>query len=197
MTDHPDTQHIPGVLDPHGHLDPWDRLQHEGEGPSTYGWFLAYRDLGPTRRIKAVSALVNRQPSYLWRISAQFRWVERAQAWDREQARLFREAVAARRVELVEKHAQVGGDLVALGEAMLLKLKTDAWSPWMVLRAIELGVKIQRLAAAMPSTVDPASDELPALPDLSDAERASRMDELARELDARRARLEQQEATAG
>ena len=68
--------------------DPWDRLE-KGEGPVSYQYFVAYRDMPPNRRsVVRVARKFDSVPQTLYNISSRCRWSERVDAWDLECQRL-------------------------------------------------------------------------------------------------------------
>lgn len=58
----------------------WDR--RIDEGPVEYSYFCAFRDMGPTRKIEAVARQFEKSPGYLYSLSSEFVWIERADQWD-------------------------------------------------------------------------------------------------------------------
>jgi hypothetical protein len=63
----------------------WEQL--EGESKQHYSWFLAYRNLGPTRTLDRAYQVTKgdqevRAPGPWATASSRYRWVERAAAWD-------------------------------------------------------------------------------------------------------------------
>lgn len=67
-----------------GEIDPQGRQYREGE--EAYQAYLVYRDLGPTRTMKAARLKLGRDSAGYVRImeswSSKFRWIDRVRAWD-------------------------------------------------------------------------------------------------------------------
>ena len=56
-----------------------------GEPKRAYGYFGVYRDLGMKRTIQKAAEKCEVQVSYLTNLSANWKWVRRADQWDAEQ----------------------------------------------------------------------------------------------------------------
>lgn len=114
----------------------WERLP-AGEPPRAYYYARTYFELGPTRSIERVNAIVKISPRQLKRWSARCHWVDRAVAYDHwRQQEDMKEAEAAylretekwaqRAAEHRERVDQVGVKLEKLGESMLSFPPTEA-----------------------------------------------------------------------
>ena len=73
------------TLDPA--LDPWER--QPGETPKRHARFLAFRDLGLTRTLAKASDELALSYSHVRALAAQYRWQDRAAAWDTHQQRQY------------------------------------------------------------------------------------------------------------
>lgn len=73
------------TLDPA--LDPWER--QPGETPKRHARFLAFRDLGLTRTLAKASDQLALSYSHVRALAAQYRWQDRAAAWDTHQQRQY------------------------------------------------------------------------------------------------------------
>ncbi|MET8609789.1 hypothetical protein [Streptomyces misionensis] len=73
------------TLDPT--LDPWER--QPGETPKRHSRFLAFRDLGLTRTLAKASDQLALSYSHVRALAAEFRWQDRAAAWDAHQQRQY------------------------------------------------------------------------------------------------------------
>ncbi len=83
----------------------WDRLN--GEGAKAFQAFTSYRDLPASERsLAAVSQQLSKSKSLCARWSTEFRWVERAVAWDSHQDQLRRKRRAAEREKIQERQLQ-------------------------------------------------------------------------------------------
>ena len=135
---------------------PWE--QQPGESSRAYGAFCAYRDLGPRRSLRAAAekfygrtaAGVVRQCTS-W--SSTFRWVERAQAWDRHLDLEARQAQEEARREMSQRQAQEAKALQAKAVERLRGLRPEEMSPADVVRFFVEAAKLERLALGEPETV--------------------------------------------
>jgi hypothetical protein len=73
------------TLDPA--LDPWER--QPGETAKRYARFVAFRDLGPSRTLAKSAENLAASYSHERALAAQYRWQDRATAWDAHQQRQF------------------------------------------------------------------------------------------------------------
>ncbi|MEU5497957.1 hypothetical protein [Streptomyces griseofuscus] len=73
------------TLDPT--LDPWER--QPGETPKRHSRFLVFRDLGLTRTLAKASDQLALSYSHVRALAAQYRWQDRAAAWDAHQQQQY------------------------------------------------------------------------------------------------------------
>lgn len=73
------------TLDPA--LDPWER--QPGETPKRHSRFLVFRDLGLTRTLAKASEELALSYSHVRALAAEYRWQDRAAAWDAHQQRQY------------------------------------------------------------------------------------------------------------
>jgi hypothetical protein len=111
----------------------WERLSDESA--KAFQAFAAYRDLPVEERsLSTVSEQLRKSKSLCARWSAQFRWVERAAAWDSHQDERRRTRLAAEREKMIERQLQhnriasqaLMAPLLAL--AKLSQTKADAFA---------------------------------------------------------------------
>ncbi|QBI56809.1 hypothetical protein [Streptomonospora litoralis] len=93
----------PIELDPG--TDVWERQPQET--PKRFGQFAIYRDLGRTRSIRETAERTDNSADYLRRVAAQFRWTERAEAFDRHRDRLHQAMWLEERRKAAEADAKV------------------------------------------------------------------------------------------
>jgi hypothetical protein len=135
---------------------PWEQLP--GESARAFGAFAAYRDLGPRRSLRAAaqtfygraSAARERQ---LDKWSHAFRWVERANAWDRHLDAQARQAQEEARREMVERHVKEARALQAKAVERLRSLRPEELGPAELLRYLVEAAKLERLALGEPDSV--------------------------------------------
>ena len=136
-------------------FESWERLT--GESGAAYAAFSAYRDYGPERNIrKAVEAECKRQHGdydrsrierryRMWRLwSMQFKWVKRAEDYDRYLDRLkqteLRKTIEARG----EAHREVTGKMLQVVSKKLEMMNPADLSQGAVTEWVETAIKTER-----------------------------------------------------
>ncbi|MEV4705441.1 hypothetical protein [Actinoplanes sp. NPDC049316] len=133
----------------------WDRQKQEPE--AAYAYFAVYRDLGRTRTVAKVADEVNKSRDYLHKIAATWRWVQRAQTFDREQDRVYSEALAERRREMAERHARLASALQSKVVTRLQSLDASKLTPTDIARWLEVTTRLERLALGLPDSATAVS----------------------------------------
>lgn len=134
---------------------PWDRQPQEPE--NAYAYFAVYRDMGRTRTVAKVADEVNKSRDYTHKIAAGWRWVQRSQAFDREQDRMYGEALAERRREMAERHARLASALQSKVVARLQSLDAATLTPADIARWLEVTTRLERLALGLPDSATAVS----------------------------------------
>ncbi|BCJ61548.1 hypothetical protein [Micromonospora endophytica] len=129
---------------------PWDRQDREPE--KAYGYFVLYRDLGRTRTVAKVATEVNKSRDYLHKLATAWKWVQRAQAWDREEDRLYVEGLAEQRRDMAKRHARISSALQAKIVARLQTIDASKLSPGDIARWLEVATRVERLALGLPDS---------------------------------------------
>ena len=171
------------VLDPFGHLDPWDR--QPGETAKAYSYFAAYRDAGPSRSIRNLAEQRGRARQYLYQLSHDHRWAQRAEQHDRANDQAFRRRMAARRQQVAEQHIAVAGALLTQAVLGLKALKVEDLSPADLARFVDVAVKVQRVALGDVAAPGDRESALVAAHDLTDEQAAQRLRDLRAEIERR------------
>ncbi|MFI1563895.1 hypothetical protein ACH4ZX_12680 [Streptomyces sp. NPDC020490] len=165
----------------------WER--QPGESAAAWEAFACYRDLGLSRSISKVAERLAKSRTLIERWSTAHRWVLRAEAWDREQDRLWRADQQQAAREVARRHARLASAAQSKIVAQLQQLDPSRLSPSDVIRWLEVTVRIERQAYGMDlaeAAVGRATGTEPAdVSGLTDEERRSRMEQLRRELEAR------------
>lgn len=131
-------------------LLPWDRQPREPE--KAYAYFALYRDLGRTRTVARVAAEVHRSRDYLHKLASTWRWIQRAQAFDREGDRIYAEGLAERRRDMADRHARMASALQAKIVARLQALDASKLTPGDIARWLEVATRVERLALGLPDS---------------------------------------------
>jgi hypothetical protein len=164
----------------------WER--QPGESAAAWEAFACYRDLGLSRSIAKVADRLTKSRTLIERWSTAHRWVLRAEAWDREQDRLWRAERHQASREVARRHARLASAAQSKIVAQLQQLDPSRLTPSDVIRWLEVTIRIERQAYGMDAT-DAISNtkgpETADVSDLTDEERRARMEQLRRELEAR------------
>lgn len=158
--------------------EPWERLG--GESAQAYAAFRVFRDLGAARVLRNMPPVYSVRSCRRW--ASDFRWTERAEAWDAERYRLE----DAERLEAIrrmgESHRKVARALIAAGVKALEALENggnnqEPLTPHQAARFVDLGTRLERSALLGESLPPP-----PAPPSGSGDEDLSPLERIAREL---------------
>ena len=133
--------------------EPWERQASESR--AAFAAFATYRDQVGRRSLRRVAQSVGKTPSVIANWSVQHRWVARCDLWDAELDRVRREATKATVEEMAARHAAMASSLLAKVGWRLLDLKGENLSIDQLLRALELGVRIEREARGLRSADAP------------------------------------------
>jgi hypothetical protein len=165
----------------------WER--QPSESAAAWEAFACYRDLGLSRSIGKVAERLAKSRTLIERWSTAHRWVLRAEAWDREQDRLWRAERQQAAREVARRHARLASAAQSKIVAHLQQLDPTRLSPSDVIRWLEVTIRIERQAYGM-DLVDVAGSaskgaETADVSALPDEERRARMEQLRRELESR------------
>jgi len=140
--------------------------QQPGECGKAFAAFVAYLKLGPERSLSKAAAVVGKSKPQLERMSRQWKWVARAEAYQAHLARMEREGmeglVRERSVDWAARHEAVrqqawkeAEGLIALAQEFKARWQGSERLPdfGAVVRALELAFRLKQFAAGMPSEV--------------------------------------------
>lgn len=166
----------------------WER--QPSESAAAWEAFACYRDLGLSRSIGKVAERLAKSRTLIERWSTTHRWVLRAEAWDREQDRLWRAERQQAGREVARRHARLASAAQSKIVAQLQQLDPARLSPSDVIRWLEVTIRIERQAYGMDLTDAAAAaaakgPETADVSALTDEERRARMEQLRRELESR------------
>lgn len=137
---------------------PWEQLSDESE--KAFAAFVLYRDLPASdRSYRAAAALGKGRGSLdttlrrFERWASDHLWRERAQQWDQYRDRQMRIAQIRAAQEMGVRHADAAMKVIETGLDALRTIKPEHLSGSDVLRYIEVGIKLERLARG---EVDPS-----------------------------------------
>jgi hypothetical protein len=93
-----------------------------GEPGSSFAGFVLYREMAPGQRsTREVARRLGKSDSLISRYSSGWRWVQRAEAWDREQARMSSQMRAKTAADWADRQAEEGRKLQIFATAALDK----------------------------------------------------------------------------
>ncbi|MGN0489348.1 MAG: hypothetical protein ACI4HO_08815 [Ruminococcus sp.] len=129
----------------------WER--QPGETVGDYKKFCVYRDMGAgsaditeRRSLQKAADVIKCRKKRLEPLSKEFRWVERAEAYDVHLEKIQRQKHEAEIEKMKEGHAKLAQELVKKAALRLLTIPEDEIKAADVVRMFETGVKIERLS---------------------------------------------------
>lgn len=123
---------------------PW--LRQPGEGAKPYEAFSTYMLMGTERSQVKVAAELGKSRQLLSKWSAQWNWVERANAWDLEQERLARldQMEAIRKMR--KRHAALASSMLAKVAKRMEQMQPEELSPQDVKAFVDVASKLERIS---------------------------------------------------
>ena len=150
------TAPTPITLDPA--LPPWD--QQPGETARRHGQFATYRDLGRARTLPRAAELLQRHPVTVRKTSAEFRWLERAEAYDRHLDRLYQVTWLEERRKAAEADAKILGAAIGKVAQRLPSLKAQEMSADDVIRLLDVAMRHRRVLFGDPTDTVVVTDQV-------------------------------------
>lgn len=177
--------------------EPWDRQSRETI--RMHARFLVYRDLGPTRNLTAAVNILSStgdplKYASIKKISFEYRWGERAQAWDAYQADQERARLTKLRQDMIDRHRKLAMGLSGKAAAAMQRLQPEELTPSDIVRFLNLATDMERKALGEPDRValtGPTGTgpiEIEDLSRLDATERQTRLKQIADELSRRAGR---------
>ncbi len=138
-------------------IEAWD-CQPE-EGPKPWAAFCVYRDMDPaTRSLSRVAKELGKSTALIGRWSSRWRWVGRVRAWDSEIDRQRRAGQLKAVEDMARRQTAMGILMQSRGIDRLNRMTSDEMQHLSVLeliRLIETGVRIERIARGNPDVNAP------------------------------------------
>lgn len=122
----------------------WERIP--GESAKCYNHFCKYRDMPPCRSIRKLASTFKLSRQALEKLSVQFNWVCRVEAYDADLARQVREQNETEIINMRIKHAGIAVQMLEKATEFLNNISNDDISASDVARLVDIGVKIERLS---------------------------------------------------
>jgi hypothetical protein len=137
--------------------DPWER--QNGESGRQYSRYTVFRDLGDSRTLNAALEIINATSTTkitkgsLHQLSFIYRWTERSEAWDTQQAQAEQQRLIRLRRDMIERHRKIATGLTGKALAAMNKIdaETTALAPVDIVRFITLAADLERKALGEPT----------------------------------------------
>lgn len=150
---------------------PWHR--QPGESSKAFHAFMLYRDMLPKERSLAKlhkNHFKTASKRWLAEWSRKYSWVARATAHDEHLAAVRAEAQEQAIIEMVERQAKEGMALQHKGIEKLQATKPKDMTVGTAIRAVDVGVKIERTARGEPTEIVKGEHTLRPVRELTDEE---------------------------
>jgi hypothetical protein len=141
--------------------DPWE--QQPGEPSRWYARFERFRLAGPSRSLLGAVKSERQEngkrstrsvPQAWAKATQQWRWRERAEAWDVHERRQARAAHAQQIEEMNRRHVQEARGLQSAAIGRLKSLNLEQLSPSEMLRFLVAAAKLERTALGVPESIE-------------------------------------------
>jgi hypothetical protein len=145
-------------------LDPWDRQPNETT--RRYDQFRAYLDAGRGRTLRKTSETLTLSADHIRHVAAAYRWVERAEAWDRDRDELHEKVWLEERRKAAENDARLLNAATAKVAQRLTTLLPEELEPADLVRMLDVVMRHRRGLFGDPAltvaVTGPAGDPLTA-----------------------------------
>ncbi|MER6977207.1 hypothetical protein ABT317_09295, partial [Streptomyces carpinensis] len=135
------------ILDPK--LDPWEK--QPGESPRKHGQFTTYRDLGRTRTLAKTAESLTLAHGHVRNVAAEYRWRDRAEAWDQHLDRLYEASWLEERRKAVETDARMLGAVIGKLAQRLGSLNAAEMSVGDFIRLMDVAMRHRRVLFGDPT----------------------------------------------
>ncbi|MBA0053444.1 hypothetical protein E0L36_21970 [Streptomyces sp. AJS327] len=133
--------------------------QQPGETAKRYGQFVTYRDLGRARTLPKAAELLQRHPVTVRKTSAEFRWLERAEAYDRHLDRMYEAMWLEERRKAAEADAKILGAAIGKVAQRLPSLNAQEMSASDVIRLMDVAMRHRRVLFGDPTDTVVVTDQ--------------------------------------
>ncbi|MFJ6561921.1 hypothetical protein ACIQMV_19085 [Streptomyces sp. NPDC091412] len=130
-------------------LDPWER--QPGESTRKHGQYMTYRDLGRARTLAKTAESLTLAHGHVRNVAAEYRWRERAEAWDRHLDRLYEATWIEERRKAAETDAKMLGAVIGKLAQRLGTLRAEELSPTNFLQLLDVALKHRRVLFGDPT----------------------------------------------
>lgn len=135
--------------------EPWER--QPAESPKMYARYTIYRDLGDTRTLNAALEIINATTSKkiskgtLHQISCQYRWTERAEAFDNAASAAEKQRLLMLRRDMIERHRKLSAGLTSKAVEALRQIEPADMEPVDITRFLTVAADLERKALGEPT----------------------------------------------
>lgn len=129
----------------------WER--QPGEGIKPFEAFNTYMLMGTERSLSKVANELNKSTTLMGKWSSQWKWVERAAAWDVEQEKLARKDQIEAIKKMRKRHATIATQMLAKVTKKMQKMSEDELTPQDMKAWVETASKLERLSRGDTSEV--------------------------------------------
>lgn len=137
-------------------IEPYPWEPQPGETAKKYEAFQCYLNMKTDtedRSLRKVAFDLNKSLTYIGTLSSQFKWVERADAYDKEQLRLAQKEQIAAIKKMRKRHANISVQMLTKAMQKMSKMSEDELSPQDVKAWVETASKLERLSRGDTSEV--------------------------------------------
>jgi hypothetical protein len=127
--------------------EPWERRATESR--AAFEAFALYRDMGPGRSHRRVAETLGKTVGVIAFWSHRHAWVARCDLWDQELDRTRQAAARQAIEEMAARHATLASSLLTKVGWRLLAVEAADLTVDQALRALEVGVRIEREARGL------------------------------------------------
>ena len=125
-------------------VKPWER--QDSESAKAYEAFSVYRDMGADRSLAKVGQEIGKSTKMMEKWSKAHNWVERAEAWDREQDRILQKQQIEDIKKMRKRHANLAVAMLAKAATALKKIPDDEIKAADVSRMVDVASKLERVS---------------------------------------------------
>ena len=122
----------------------WER--QEGESAKAFEAFSTYRDMGAERSLAKVGQALGKTKAMMEKWSTTNNWVERAEAWDREQDRILQKQQIEDIKKMRKRHANVAVAMIAKAAKALQKIPEEEIKAADISRMVDVASKLERIS---------------------------------------------------
>lgn len=125
--------------------EPWERMP--GESTTMYSYFEAYKNMQPMERSsRAVAEKYRKNRGTIEGYCTKYNWVDRAAAWDDEQAKIARIEQQKEIAEMRKRHAKLAKDMLDKAQSAIDNMNPSEMKPQDISRIAEVASKLERLS---------------------------------------------------